>query len=279
MPEPVLGRVRRRSSRSVPVAVWLCLGYLIALLLAAAVVPPLFGLDPLKQDLTNTLAFPSAAHPLGTDDLGRDIAVRLLAGSVPSMLAAGMAVAIGLILGGVLGFLPALLPRWADAVAARITDVLLAFPPIILALAITGVAGINLVNAMLAVGVVFAPIVARLAVDQRSLVANSKYVEAARMAGASEAWILFRHVIPNSARPLVIQAASLFAVAILAEAALSFIGVGTQPPDPSWGSMLGRGFRYLRGWPLQSIAPGVLIAVTVLVVNTLSNALSSGRRR
>ena len=162
---------------------------------------------------------------------------------------------------------------WTDEVISRILDTFLSFPAIVLAIAVTGVLGIGLTNAMLSVGIVFAPQLARLARARTLVLKQELYVDAARCFGASTATILGRHILPNAIQPVLVQMTRLMAVARLAEAALSFLGRGMQPPDPSWGAMIARAYIYAQIAPAQIYAPGLAILVTALAFNTVGESL------
>ena len=229
--------------------------------------------DPTLQDYAAMLEAPSAAHLLGTDDLGRDVFSRLIHGASASVYAAVLAVGVATVLGVPVGLIAGYAGGWIDEVISRILDTFLSFPAIVLAIAVTGVLGIGLTNAMLSVGIVFAPQLARLARARALVLKQELYVDAARCFGASPAWILTRHVLPNAIQPVLVQMTLLMAVALLAEASLSFLGLGMQPPDPSWGSMIARAYIYAQIAPAQMYAPGLAILVTALALNTVGESL------
>ncbi|MGE4325464.1 MAG: ABC transporter permease [Pseudodonghicola sp.] len=229
--------------------------------------------DPTLQDYAAMLEPPSAAHLLGTDDLGRDVFSRLIHGASASVYASVLAVGVATVLGVPVGLIAGYAGGWIDEVISRILDTFLSFPAIVLAIAVTGVLGIGLTNAMLSVGIVFAPQLARLARARALVLKQELYVDAARCFGASPAWILTRHVLPNAIQPVLVQMTLLMAVALLAEASLSFLGLGMQPPDPSWGSMIARAYIYAQIAPAQMYAPGLAILVTALALNTVGESL------
>ena len=245
----------------------------IVLILIAAVLAVLFAQDPLKQDLDNILDGPSLQHWLGTDDLGRDVFSRLLAGSLVSLRAASIAVGVALLIGVPLGLLAGFLGGVSDEIVMRGADTVLAFPGLVLAVGVVAMLGPGLTNAMIAVGIVFAPSLARLMRAQVMGVRNHLYVEAATTFGGSSWQLIKRHIVPNSIQPVIVQTSLLFAGALLAEAGLSFIGLGVQPPDPSWGSMLGRAYRFMRQAPMQMIAPGLIVMITALAFNSIGDSL------
>jgi len=249
-------------------------GAVLLFMIVVAVFAPLVApYDPLEQDLGNSLASPGWSHPLGTDQLGRDILSRLVFGARLSLGAAAIAVAVATLLGVLPGLVAGYVGGWADAVVMRITDALMSFPPLILALAITGVLGPGLGNAMVAVGVVFAPRFVRLARSSVIDIREADFVQAARSIGVSERAILGRHVLPNALGPLVVQVTVTAGFAMLAEASLSFLGLGVQPPEASWGSMIGEAARLISQTKLLVVWPGLAITVTVLALGFLGDGL------
>jgi len=244
---------------------------LVALLSIAA--PLIAPYSPIAQDLTNTLAEPSVAHWLGTDDLGRDVLSRLIHGAAASLFSSFLAVGVAVALGVPVGLLAGFLGGWTDEVISRGIDTLLSFPAIVLAIAVTGALGIGLVNGMIAVGIVFAPQLARLVRARTLVVRQELYVDAARCFGASTARILWRHVLPNTVQPVIVQVTLLLAGALLAEASLSFLGLGIQPPHASWGAMLARAYQNMEFAPSQMYPPGLAILCTALAFNALGESL------
>jgi peptide/nickel transport system permease protein len=242
-------------------------------LLCALAAPLLAPYDPNEQDYLAITDQPSLAHPLGTDDLGRDLLSRMIYGSRVSLevglIAVGIAVSVGVSLGIVAGYSGGI----ADDVIMRIVDAIQAFPSLILALAITAALGPSITNAMLAIGVVAAPGVARLTRGQTLSVREREFVAAARVCGATPLGIMRHHIWPNVTAPVVVQATLLLGTAIVTEAALSFLGVGVQPPTASWGAMLRTGSQYLEVAPWIGIAPGAAIFLTVLAFNFLGDGL------
>lgn len=250
-----------------------CLAYLVALAALALLAPWVAPYSPTAQNAANTLQDPSAAYLLGTDDLGRDVLSRLIHGAPASLYASFLAVAIATGIGVPFGLLAGLLGGWTDRVISRLVDTLLSFPGIVLAIGVTGALGIGLTHGMIAVGLVFAPMLARLARAQTLVVKNELYVDAARCFGASSARILCKHILPNAVQPLIVQVTILLAGALLAEASLSFLGLGVQPPRPSWGAMLARAYTYVDLAPDQMYAPGIAIMLTALAFNGLGESL------
>lgn len=231
--------------------------------------------SPIEQNLDNILLEPSAAHWLGTDDLGRDVLSRLIHGASMSMYAAFLAVGVALLIGVPIGLLAGFLGGWTDVGISRVIDTLLSFPSIVLAVAVTGAMGIGLTNAMISVGIVFSPHLARLIRARTLVIREELYVDAARCFGASTTRLLLKHVTPNAIQPVIVQCTLLLAVALLAEASLSFLGLGVQPPDPSWGAMIARAYMYMEVAPEQMYAPGLMIMITALTFNTLGESLRS----
>lgn len=248
--------------------VWL--GGLVLLGLAAPLLAPF---SPIAQSLDNTLLPPDASHLLGTDDLGRDVFTRLIYGAPLALYASVLATSVAVAIGVPLGLLAGYVGGWVDEVASRLIDTVLSFPAIILAVAITGALGTGLVHSMVAVGVVFSPTVARLVRAQTLVLRHELFVDAARCFGASTGRILLRHVLPNAVQPVVVQVTLLLAASLLAEASLSFLGLGVQPPEPSWGAMLARAYGYLEIAPEQMWAPGLAILCSALAFNALGEAL------
>lgn len=249
------------------------LAFLLALALLALCAPLIAPYPVTAQDVDNTLASPSAAHLLGTDDLGRDVFSRMVHGGAATLYASGLAVGIALLLGLPVGLLAGYTGGWVDDGISRFIDALLSFPSIVLAIAVTGALGIGLTNGMIAVGIVFSPQIARLVRARALVVRQELYVDAARCFGASTGRILWRHVLPNTVQPVIVQVTLLLAAALLAEASLSFLGLGIQPPQPSWGSMLARAYQNMELAPEQMYAPGLAILLTALAFNTLGESL------
>jgi peptide/nickel transport system permease protein len=248
---------------------WVVTGVVLAAVLAPALAPA----DPTKTDFGALLQPPSRAHLLGTDDLGRDILSRVIYGARTSLLAGVIAVGLAVAVGVPLGLLSGYFRGRLDNVLMRVTDALLSFPLLVLALAIAAVLGAGLTKAMLAVGIVFTPGFIRLARAQVLSEREKVYVEAARALGASDRRIVWRHILPNSLSPVLVQASLAMAAAITAEATLSFLGLGTQPPTPSWGSMLNIAQAYLTRAPWMALWPGLAIFVTVLALNLVGDGL------
>jgi len=260
-----------RAVRRTPVAMIgvVTVACIVAVALAAPVLAPH---GPVAQ-LAKPLLRPGGAFMAGTDELGRDELSRLVYGARVSLYVGVLAVAVALGLGGTSGLLAGFYGGWLDNVTMRAMDVLFALPALVLAIAITAVLGPKLTNVMLAIGIVYAPTFARIARGPTLAVVRLPYIEAARALGASTPTIVLRHVVPNVSAPLLVQTTVSLSTAILTEAALSFLGLGTQPPTPSWGLMLSDARQYMLIDPWIAVLPGCAIAVTVLGFNLLGDGL------
>lgn len=248
--------------------------WILLLLFVAVFAPLLTTHDPNTGDFTKFVEGPSGENWLGTDDTGRDIFTRLLYGTRTSLYGSALAVFVGLVIGVPIGLFAGYLGGWLDNALMRIVDSMLSFPAIVLAVGIVAALGIGLTNAMIAVGIIFAPSVARLMRGQVLATKNRLYVDAAEQFGSPVWRTITRHIMPNAIQPIIVQSALLYAVAFLAEAALSFLGLGVQPPNPSWGGMLARSQQYLRSAPGYQIwVPGLAIMITVLAFNALGDSL------
>jgi len=253
-------------------------GIVISLFILMAVFAPLVApYDPLAQNLTEKFAGPSLAHPFGQDELGRDILSRIIYGARISLTAGLAAVALATVVGTIVGLTAGYLGRWPDSLLMRMMDVLLAFPSILLAIVIVSILGPSLPNAMLAIGIVFIPQIARVVRSAVISVRERDYIEAERALGAGNAQIVFSGVLPNSMAPLIVQATLTLATAILDIAALSFLGLGARAPSPEWGAMLTDAFRSGYGVFVEGqhaiIFPGIAIALCVLSVNFVGDGL------
>jgi ABC-type dipeptide/oligopeptide/nickel transport system permease subunit len=251
------------------------LGVVAALALAAALAPLLASQDPTAIDLSRTLRAPSAAHWLGTDVQGRDVWSRLVHGARVSLAVGVLSQAISLVLGVALGLVAGFYGRRVDDLVMRLADVTLAFPTLLLLIAMAAAFEPSLSTVFVTIGVVGWAGMARLVRGQVLVVRNMEYVQAERALGAGDARILVRHVLPNVIAPVVIAATLGVAGAIMAEAALSFLGLGVQPPTPSWGAMIadGRDLGQLRRAPWTSLFPGLAIGAAVLGFNLVGDAL------
>jgi peptide/nickel transport system permease protein len=251
----------------------LSLTWLVALIVLGLLAPVIAPFSPTVQNVNDMLLPPDGTHWLGTDDLGRDVFSRLLYGAPVALYASILATVVAVAIGVPLGLLAGFVGGWVDEVIGRLVDTVLSFPAIILAVGITGALGVGLTNGMLAVGLVFSPILARLVRSQSLVVRSELYVDAARCFGASTSRILSRHVLPNVVQPVIVQITLLLAAALLAEASLSFLGLGAQAPEPSWGGMLARAYSYMEVAPEQMYPPGLAILLTALAFNALGESL------
>jgi peptide/nickel transport system permease protein len=225
------------------------------------------------QDIPHRLEAPSWSHPFGTDNLGRDILSRVVIGASVSLKVGFLAVGLALVVGTLIGLLAGFYGRWVDDVLMRVMDMLFAFPAVLLAIAILAIRGPGTSNTIIAIAIVYVPIFARVTRASVLGVREEVYVRASRSVGASDFRLLTRHVLPNAAPPIIVQTSISLAFAVLAEAALSFLGLGTQPPDPSWGLMLAEGREFIQlAWWL-AFFPGMAIVVTVLCFNLLGDGL------
>jgi len=269
-----------RTQRALRLAQRHPLGLIAAAILATLTLLALFapalsqGVDPFAMSPDEVLQPPGAGHLLGTDDLGRDVFTRILYGARISLWVGFISVGISAGIGVPVGMISAYAGRWTDFWIQRVVDAMFAFPTIILALAIVSVLGKGIVQVTIAVGIVGIPRVARAARASTLSVMAQPYVEAATSTGAAVPRIVFRHILPNILAPLIVLATAGFGTAILAEASLSFLGVGTPPPQPSWGTMLsGSAQQYVRSAPYLAIFPGIAISLAVFGFNLLGDSL------
>ncbi len=257
------------KSTSGKIGVVLVLFVILAAVFANLIAPH----DPIQMNTQHRMIGPSAYYPLGTDEFGRDILSRIIHGSRISLQVGLISVSIALVIGGVLGLVSGFFGGWVDSVISRLLDILFAFPEILLAIALLAVLGSELRNVMIAIGIVYTPSFARIVRGPVLSAKKQEYVEASRVIGASTMRTMFKHVLPNVAAPLIVQSTIAFSFAILTEAALSFLGLGAQPPDPSWGSMLSGGRRFVEQAPWMAIFPGVAIMIAVLGFNLMGDWL------
>jgi ABC-type dipeptide/oligopeptide/nickel transport system permease subunit len=248
---------------------------LVILMFLTAVVAPLVIPADLATRMTMTarLRPPSELHWLGTDQLGRDLLYRVMLGARTSLMIAAAAVAMSLVLGLPLGMISGFYRGRIDNVLMRLVDTLLSFPVLLLALTISAMLGPSVPNAIIAIGVAFTPFLARIVRGEALRVTQMPYVEAARAAGANDFQLIWRHVLPNVMPPIIVQATISLAFAILAEASLSFLGLGTQPPQSSWGLMIQASRDYLDVAPWTGLVPGAAVALTVLGLNMSGDIL------
>ncbi|TLX53621.1 ABC transporter permease [Stutzerimonas nosocomialis] len=262
-----LGRFMANRGAVVGALILLC--FILAALLAPWIAPH----DPLKANFMAVRQAPSLVYWLGTDELGRDLFSRLLWGARSSLLAGAVSVAIALAIGVPLGLAAGYFGGVLDALISRVVEALLSCPFLVLAIALGAFLGPSLMNAMIAIGLSAMPIFVRLTRGQVMAIRHEDYLEGARAIGLPDRWIILRYVLPNVLSPIVVQAALTIASAILAEASLSFLGLGQQPPTPSWGSMLNTAKNFMEQAPWMSIAPGLAIYLTVLSFNLVGDGL------
>jgi peptide/nickel transport system permease protein len=249
------------------------LAIIVVVVFMATAGSALWPYDPTAADFQRTLLPPNAQNWFGTDELGRDMLARILAGARVSLLVGAISVGAALIVGTAIGVVAGFFGGVTDGVLMRLMDVLFAFPSILLALAITAVLGPSLQNAMLAIAVVYVPVFARMARSQALVVREMNYVEAMRAMGMDETRIMIKTVLPNILPPQLVLASLLFASAIITESYLSFLGLGIQPPDPSWGNMLKNAIGFLGEAPWMAWFPGMAIFLAVLGFNLCGDGL------
>jgi len=233
---------------------------------------PLIATNPMRMDVSTRLTAPGAAHWFGTDDLGRDVFSRVVYGARLSLGVGVAVVALSMLVGLTAGLTAGYYRRF-DNVIMRVMDGLMAFPAIILAIALMASLGPSVTNVILAIGVVYIPRVARVVRGSVLVARETQYVEAARALGVMDVWIILRHVLPNCLSPVIVQGSFVFAAAVLTEAALSFLGVGVPPYVPSWGNILSEGRLYLQQAPWLVLYPGAAIMITILGLNLLGDGL------
>jgi peptide/nickel transport system permease protein len=249
-------------------------GIIVAFFVIVALLAPLLPIPaPIATDWGAVRQAPSALHPFGTDEIGRDVLSRMIWGARASLLAGVVSVAIAVCIGVPLGVLSGYMRGWTDAAISRVTEALLAAPFLILAIALAAFLGPSLTNAMIAIGISAVPIFIRLARGQTMSVMTEDYVESARAVGLTHWALITRYILPNIFPPILVQGTLTIATAIIAEASLSFLGLGQQPPAPSWGSMLNVAKNFLEQAPWMALYPGAAIFLVVLGFNLLGDGL------
>lgn len=249
------------------------LGVIVFFVLVAIFSDLIAPYDPTKQSLLDKNLPPHNAHIFGTDDLGRDVLSRMIDGTAITLLAPVIAVGVGLLIGVPFGLLAGYFGGWIDWLSSRVADALFAIPGLILAMAIVAVRGQSTVNAMIAVGILFAPRLFRVLRGETMAVRTSMYVDAAKTIGASPFRIIRSHIVPNIAPTLIVQCTVLLGYGVLVEAGLSFFGIGVQPPDASWGVVLRRSFESINELPFQSLPPGLAITILILALQFLGDGM------
>jgi peptide/nickel transport system permease protein len=249
-------------------------GILVLVIVAAALLSFVYTpYDPNRMNLSGRFLSPQSSHPFGTDQYGRDILSRVMKGAVNSIIVGWVAVGIGMGFGVLLGSLAAYWRGWRDEGIMRLVDVFYGFPAVLSAILLTSILGPGIVNSMLAIGIFYIPIFARLTRGASLSIWERDYVTSARAVGQSSREIIWHTILPNILSPLIVQATVQFAIAILAEAALSYLGLGTQPPHASWGRMLNEAQTFMEISPWLAVFPGLAIAVAVLGFNLLGDGL------
>ncbi|WP_391207036.1 ABC transporter permease [Psychrobacillus sp. L4] len=249
-------------------------GVIILLYISLTLLAPILSpYDPYEINLPDKLQSPSMAHWMGTDDKGRDILSRILYGSRLSLGVGFSSVFFGAFFGITLGLVAGYYGKWVDTIISRCLDVMLAFPGILLALAIISALGPSLINVTIAVGVFSIPLFARIVRGSTMEVKKLEYIDAIRTLGANDFIIIFRHIFPNILSPIIVQGSLRLATAILSAAGLSFLGLGAQPPSPEWGAMLSSGRDFIFSAPYMAIFPGLMIAILVLGFNLFGDGL------
>ena len=246
---------------------------LLLVCLCAMFADGLIPFDPEDMDFENLLGEASLAHPFGTDQLGRDTLTRLILGARVAMQVSVGAVGLGVAVGVPLGLVAAMIGRWTDDLVMRVMDAVVVFPSLLVAVALAAALGSSLGTVILAIGIANVPWLARITRSQALTLRELDFVLAAEAAGTSRTMVMLRHILPNSMAPIIVQTTLGMGYAVLTEAALGFIGVGVQPPTPTWGNMLQQAFPLLDRQPLLSVVPGVAIFVLVLAFNLLGDAL------
>lgn len=250
-------------------------GMLIVVLVVTAVFAPLVApYDPLFPDVIDRLQGPSASHLFGTDDIGRDVFSRVIYGGRVSLQVGILTVMLGTLVGATIGLVSGYTSGWADIIVQRVLDSLQSIPGLLLALVVAAVIGAGTINTIFPIAVILIPINARVVRSSVLSVREHQYIEAARVLGCTDFRIMLRHILPNVIAPILILASIYVGTAIIVEASLSFLGLGTSPPTPSWGNMLaGQGRAYMEQAPWLAIFPGLAITITVLSFNLLGDAL------
>jgi len=250
-----------------------CFAVITAIVLVAVFAPVVAPYDPNEPDLKNKLSGPTGQHWMGTDQLGRDVFSRIVWGARVSLKVGIVAVGIAFMLGTGIGMFGAYFGKWSDEISMRGVDIMLSFPMILLSILIIAFFGSSLINVMLAIGISLSPRFARLARGLTLSVKELEYIEAARAMGAGKLRICIRHIFPNILTPLMVTATLYISTAILIESSLSYMGLGVQPPDPTWGSIINEGRQVIRIMPWISIFAGLAITITILALNILGDAL------
>lgn len=260
---------RFQKNKRAMIGLWMVVIFILVALFGRWIAP----YDPIEQNMQVMLESPSWSHPFGTDEFGRDIFSRIIYGAQISLMIGVVGVLISIIFGVAFGTIAGYFGGRIDSLIMRVIDIMMAFPSFLLALAIVSVLGPGLINVMFAIGIFSIPAFARIARGAVISVKSKEFIEAAKSMGATNAHIIFKHVIPNSIAPIIVLSTMRIATGILTAAGLSFLGMGAQPPTPEWGAMLSTGREYLRTAPHVSTIPGLAIMFMVLAFNMLGDGL------
>ena len=263
----------RRLVRRSPWSTTWGIGIVILVLLLAVLGPAVCPYNPTEQHIRDRLQGPDTTHLLGTDQYGRDVLSRTILGARPSLAIAVLSMLLSMLIGVPLGILAAYHGRWLDSLVLRFVDVMMSFPTLVLGAAIAAVLGAGFFKVVLAIGIAFIPRFIRLARAPVLIIRETAYVEAARAIGMSTTRLLARHVLPNALGEVLVVATLWMATAIRVEASLAFLGLGVQPPTPSWGSMIREGVNRLATAPWMAIAPGVAVLLFVLGINLIGDGM------
>lgn len=266
-----LGETWRRLKKNRPAVIGMCI--VLLLILVAIFAKQIAPYSYSKMDMANSFAYPSAAHPLGTDNFGRDMLSRLIYGAQTSLLVAALAVCISLFFGCFFGYTAAYVGGIYENIVMRLMDVFLSIPSTVLAISISVALGFGITSTAVAIGISNFPVFARVARASVLTVKDSEYIEAAQSIGADSTRILLRHIIPNSLAPILVQISLSLANSILVISSLSFLGCGIQPPTPEWGSILASGREYIRDFYPLILFPGAIISITLIAFNLFSDGL------
>lgn len=258
--------------RHLPLSIGLTI--LVGFVFCAVFAPWIVPMEPNAQDTDRTFVDPfTSGSLLGTDNLGRDVASRLIAASTVALQAASIAVLVAMMVGIPLGLLAAFVGRWADTLVVRVTDALQSLPPLTLAIALLGAVGPGLTNAMVVIGMVFAPSFLRIVRATVLEILSETYVEASRSIGTPVMRLLLTRIVPNAAAPVLVQVSIVAGLALIAEASLSLLGLGVAPPDPSWGLMIAQGYNFVYQQHWLVVLPGLTLALLVLALNLVGDGL------
>jgi ABC-type dipeptide/oligopeptide/nickel transport system permease subunit len=246
---------------------------IFAIIVIAIFAPVLTPYDPIQPDASVSLQSPSHAHLLGTDLLGRDVLSRIMFGSRVALMVGVIATSIAAVFGVVMGLAAGYFGGWINTVIMRVTDALMSVPSIMLALAVAALLGGGLVNVMISVGISLIPTYCRLMCSEVLSIKETDYITATVLMGAGDSRVIMKHILPNSFPPIIVLITLNMGIAIMAEASLSFLGIGVSPPAPAWGGMVSDGYRYINNNPVLTFAPGIAVMLIVLAFNIVGDGL------